>query len=151
MWGLCRKVLEQINSCVELWLTSGFTSLLSLRLSVMHLLHRLFRLLAPPTPNAAKLMERKTSKHGRNDAKVCGCAGVINGDESVVRVDVDVKVLHCVPAPFSPTHTSKRTRMHKQKHYVIMTSLEKGGGSECTWGLTLFRWHVETFTLYPNE
>lgn len=111
---------------LRIYLTS-----LTLRLSVMHLLHRLFRLLAPPTPNAAKLMERKTSKHGRNNAKMCGCAGVINGDESVVGVDVDVKVLQCVPAPFFPTHTSKRTRMHKQKHYVIMTSLEKSGGSEC--------------------
>lgn len=107
--------------------------------------------LGPPTSNDAKLMERKTNKHGRNDAKVYGCAGVINGDESAVGVDVDVKVLHCVPAPFFPTHTSKCTCMRKQKHYVIMTSLEKGGGSECAWGLTLLWWHVETFILYPNE
>lgn len=140
------QLLCWIVTHLRIYLTS-----LTLRLSVMHLLHRLFRLLAPPTLNAAKLMERKTSKHGRNDAKVCGCAGVINGDESAVGVDVDVKVLHCVPAPFVPMHTSKCTCMHKQKHYVIMTSLEKGGGSECAWGPTLLRWHVETFTLYPNE
>lgn len=67
------------------------------------------------TPSAAKLMEKKTSKHERNDAKTRGCVCVIYGDESAFGVKMHVDALHTVPTPCSPS-TNTHTHICTQKH-----------------------------------
>lgn len=104
LWSLSRKVLEQVSFHVELWLTWGFTSLLWHWACQWCIFFS--DCSASWTPSAAELMEKKTSEHERKDAKACGCARVINGDESAFGVKMHVDVLHTVPTPFSPcTHT----------------------------------------------
>lgn len=94
---------------VELWLTWGFTSLVR---HVSLLVINLFSdCPAPLTPSTAKLMEKKTSKHERNDAKTRGCVWVIYGDESAFGVKMHVIGVHTVL-----THRSQSMHSHTNTH-----------------------------------
>ena len=68
-------------------------------------------------------MEKKTSKHERNDAKTQGCVYVIYGDESAFSAKMHVDALPTVHTPCSPSTCTGHT--YKDKHDADMTSLMK--------------------------
>lgn len=63
-------------------------------------------------PSAARLMDRKTSKHRRNDAKTGGCVCVTYRDESAFGEKIHVDALHTAhtSAPWAQTGARTQTQ-----------------------------------------